>query len=163
MANMPCMKTLRAAFALLVLLLVTSSLHAQRRDWQAVEQIAPGSVIHVKGRHIYGTTCVFQQATNDALICEPRPELARYGMLRDFRFDRRYIREVRLERSDDTNTAIGALIGAGIGATLGSATPNNGTLTRGGRVLVLGGLGALIGGAFGRTFHALHGQVVYKP
>jgi hypothetical protein len=55
----------------------------------------------------------------------------------------------------------GAGIGAGVGSALG-ASVNNGTLTRSGGALLLGGIGALVGGSFGSEFPAIHGKVIYR-
>jgi outer membrane lipoprotein SlyB len=87
----------------------------------------------------------------------------RYGTMDSGRhYDRKRIREVRLEHSEDSDAAVGAFVGAGAGAAIGAAVPGNGTVTRGGRILLLGGIGAIVGGFMGREFPMAHGRVVYR-
>jgi hypothetical protein len=151
---------------LLAPLLLTASALAQFGDWQAVKDLQPGTRISVRADHFFiRDTCFFLSATDDQLVCEravharrrmiipPVPPEAVYKSSR--------VREVRLERSEAANTMAGAGIGAGIGAALG-ASRNNGTLTRGGGALLLGGIGALVGGSFGRELLVIHGKVVYR-
>jgi uncharacterized membrane protein len=76
-------------------------------------------------------------------------------------FDRRSIREVRLERSSNANAATGAAIGAAVGAAIG-ATNGNGTLTREGSGLLMGGIGGIVGHFVGKEFPILSGQIIYQ-
>jgi uncharacterized protein YcfJ len=151
---------------LLAALLLASSALAQTGDWQAVKKLPPGTKISVRAGHLFiRNTCFFLSATDDQLVCE-RAVHARRRMIvppipPDAVYERSKIREVRLEHSDTANTLAGAGIGAGIGAALG-ASSNNGTLTRGGGALLIGALGALVGGSFGREFPVIHGKVVYR-
>jgi hypothetical protein len=151
---------------LLAPLLLASIAVAQTGDWQAVKNLQPGTRISVRsGRPFIRNTCFFLSATDDQLVCE-RAVHARRRMIippipPEAVYERSKVREVRLEHSEATNTVAGAGIGAGIGAALG-ASANNGTLTRGGSTLLLGGIGALIGGSFGRDFPVIHGKVVYQ-
>ncbi len=132
---------------------------AQSAGWPAVQKIAPGTPISVK-THLR-ILCVFVEATADTLVCD----VHRGGVIRTgrstFTFNRNEVREVRLEHSDERNAAVGAVIGGSAGAALG-ASKTNGTLTRGGAALLLGGIGAIIGGGFGRDFPIFHGEVVYR-
>ena len=104
---------------------------------------------------------MFEAATDDALICERIP----HGLIRvgpsEVRFDRRSTREVRLEHNDTANRLTAAAIGTGAGAALG-ASNNSGSLTRGGSALLLGGIGAIVGGFVGEEFHPLPGRVIYQ-
>jgi hypothetical protein len=76
-------------------------------------------------------------------------------------YERNRVREVRLEHGESVNMLAGAGIGAGVGAALGAAV-NNGTVTRGGGAILLGGLGGLMGGFFGSEFPVIHSKVVYR-
>ncbi|HEX9112296.1 MAG TPA: hypothetical protein VF845_12520 [Terriglobales bacterium] len=152
-------------FLLAPLLLAASAL-AQTGDWQAVKDLQPGTRISVRSDHLFiHNTCFFLSATDDQLVCE-RAVHSRRRMLipplpPEAIYERSRVREVRLEHSEGANTMAGAGIGAGIGAALGAST-NNGTLTRGGGALLLGGIGALVGGSFGSEFPVIHGKVVYR-
>ena len=130
---------------------------AQTGDWQDVVNLKRGTRITVKTRH--RTRCFFKTATDDELVCKPPRSL--WLRPAERRFDRQSVREVRLERSDEANAAVGAAIGAGAGAALG-ASNGNGTLTRGGGALLIGSIGALSGWFFGSDFHILHGKIIYK-
>jgi hypothetical protein len=152
-------------FLLAPVLLAASAL-AQTGDWQAVKNLPPGTRISVRSDHLFiRNTCFFLSATDDQLVCE-RAVRARRRMIipaipPEAVYERSKVREVRLAHSEAANTMAGAGIGAGIGAALG-ASSNNGTLTRGGGALLIGGIGALVGGSFGREFPVIHGKVVYR-
>ena len=158
-ATMPRMRQLRIIASLLVFTLIFSSAQAQTGDWRAVKNIPRGSPISVKVR--VRILCIFQSATDDELICTRTNPLPSPIGLDDLRFDRREIREVRLEHSEATNATVGDAIGAGVGAAVG-ASSNDGTVTRGGGALLIGGIGGIIGGFFGRDFPILHGKIVYR-
>jgi hypothetical protein len=51
--------------------------------------------------------------------------------------------------------------GVGWGATVG-ASLSNPSLNREGEALLLGSIGAIAGGFFGRDFPLIHGKVIYK-
>jgi phage tail tape-measure protein len=74
-------------------------------------------------------------------------------------FDRRDLREVRLEHSDDfhayVGTGIGFVTGAAIGAAKTSASP-------GVAALIYGTVGGLIGHELGPIVAVIHGQVIYR-
>lgn len=137
-------------------------LKAQSRDWAAVKQIAPETMITVKADGRHSVMCLFQRANETELICEPRMRAYYAVEFPDYRFGRRHVREVRLERSNEENAAVGGLVGAGVGAAAGALGKGNGTVTRGGAALMMGGIGALLGGTFGHTFHVLRGEVIYR-
>jgi hypothetical protein len=147
-------------------LLLAASALAQTSGWQAVKNLQPGTRISIRTDHLFiRNTCFFLSATDDQLVCERAVHSRRRMIIPPIPpeavYERRRVREVRLERSEAANTMAGAGIGAGIGAALG-ASSNNGTLTRGGGALLIGGLGALVGGSFGREFPVIHGKVVYR-
>ena len=145
---------------MLAVLLFASSAEAQTGDWRAVKNLRYGSTISVEAER--RVRCILRGVTDDQLVCER----IQRGLIRIFpseiTFDRRNVREVRLEHSDDANAAAGAAIGAGAGAALGSVKTRNGSLTRGGGALLVGTIGGLIGWFFGRDFHVLHGKIIYK-
>jgi hypothetical protein len=151
------------SIAALVLLLLAPSALAQRGDWQAVKDIPSGTTISVKyGRFFIHMRCIFQSASDDRLVC------ARilYGPSAVFIppeavYVRKQIREVRLEHSDASNMAVGAAIGAGVGGALGAAGRGD-TRTRVAAGLLVGGVGAVVGGLLGRDFPIRHGKVVYR-
>ncbi len=144
---------------MIAFLMTASNAQAQTGDWQAVENMMRGTRISVKTKHRVG--CIFERATENALVCE-RTDRGSFRIApREIEFDRRSVREVRLERSDDANGAVGALIGAGADAALGASTGNK-TTSREGGVLLLGATGAIAGWFIGSEFHILHGEIIYK-
>jgi hypothetical protein len=151
---------------LLALLLLAAMVPAQSRDWQAVKHLQAGNRISVRSdRSFVRNTCFFLRATDDQLVCERAVHSRRQVIIppipSEAVYERSRVREVRLEHSEAANAMAGAGIGAGMGAGLG-ASANNGTLTRGGGALLLGSIGAVIGGSFGRDFPVIHGRVVYR-
>jgi hypothetical protein len=147
---------------LLAPLLLAAVAPAQTGDWQIVQHLQPGTKISVRIAGPFHNLCVFEHATDEQLVCEHVMHGPRGALFSSERvYPRKMVREVRLEHSDAANIATGAAIGGGIGAAAG-ASVNNGTLTRGGGAILLGGVGALIGGAFGRDFPVTHGKVIYR-
>jgi hypothetical protein len=156
------MRHAKIIFLLSAAVLLSSSALAQTGDWQAVKNLQPGTRISVQGGHSFHNLCIFEHATDEQLVCEHILHGPRGAFLPSERvYERKKIREVRLEHSDAANMATGAAIGGGIGAAVG-ASAGNGSLTRGGTALLLGTGGALIGGIFGRDFPVAHGKVVYR-
>ena len=144
---------------LLLLLLLGLTAGAQTDDWRAVQKLTPGTHISVKAGFRF--LCVFQEATDDALVCEaPQRNLIRTGRS-TYTVARSSVREARLEHTDTSNAAFGALVGGGAGAAIGASVKNR-TPDRVKGALLLGGVGALLGGGLGRDFPILHGEVVYK-
>jgi hypothetical protein len=137
-------------------LILLSAAQAQTGDWRAVENLAPGTRISVKIR--FHMLCNVTRVTDAALMCDLVHQRIRPG---EMTFNRKLIREVRLEHSDQANTAIGASLGGGVCVTVGASLGNR-SLDRPGGALVLGTVGALVGGAFGRDFPIFHGKVIYK-
>ena len=151
---------------LLAPLLLAAGALAQTGNWQAVQDLQPGTRISVRANHSFGRNpCFFLSANDEQLVCErvlhSRRRMIISPIPPEAVYQRSRVREVRLEHSEAANTMAGAGIGAGVGAALG-ASVNNGTVTRGGGALLLGGLGALVGGSFGREFPIIHGKVVYR-
>jgi hypothetical protein len=83
----------RIISSIIFVLLFGSSAQAQNGDWQAVENLKPGTRLTVKARH--NILCIFQSATDDELVCKP----LRFLHLGpgESRFDRQSVREIRLE------------------------------------------------------------------
>jgi hypothetical protein len=156
------MRNIKNISPLLALPLLASMALAQARDWQAVKDLQTGAKISVRGASPFHNLCIFESATDEQLICEHILRGPRGAFVpRERVYERKRIREVRLEHSDAANIATGAAIGGGIGAALG-ASAGNGTLTRGGGALLLGTGGAIVGGLFGRDFPVVHGKVIYR-
>jgi hypothetical protein len=148
------------AVAIVAVLLSVPAARAQTGDWGAVKKLAPGTRISVKTS--VRLVCYFESATDEHLYCDMHRHV-RYATVDSGRhYDRKRIREVRLEHSEDGDAAVGALVGAGAGAAIGAGVPGNGTVTRGGRMLLLGGFGVIVGGALGKDFPIAHGRVVYR-
>ena len=127
------MKSRRIALAL-SFLVVTSDGLAQNTDWQVVKALQFGARISVKAaRYSLHDPCIFQQAN---------------------------VREVRLERGDGANIALGTGIGAGVGAAIGGALAPSGR--KAGAAAGVGLVGSLVGGWFGLEFPILHGPVIYR-
>jgi hypothetical protein len=119
--------------------------HAQNRDWQAVQNLKPGTRISIKAQERY--LCTFENASQDELTCEGvHPRVTRQPSR--ISIPRREIREVRLP----PNQAKYGWIGVGIGAGVGAA---------GGLVGVLGGAAA--GGILGTMVPIFRrGKVIYE-
>jgi hypothetical protein len=149
-------------FLLSAALLIANAAPAQSGDWQAVKNLQPGARISVSVDRPFHTMCIFQRATDEELLCERILRGSRRVLIPpDAIYERGKIREVRLEHGDSANVATGAVIGGGVGATIGASTHNT-ALTRPGRILLLGTGGAIIGGFFGRDFPLTHGKVIYR-
>lgn len=144
--------------SMLVILLFSSNTQAQTGEWQAVQSLRPGTRIRVKTLH--PVQCVFQRATEDELTCERFYRVIQ-PPLSEVVFDRRSIREVRIETSDEANGTVGALIGAGAGIAIGVSTVKTSN-EREGRSLLLGSVGAIIGWFFAHDFHIVHARIIYK-
>jgi hypothetical protein len=154
------MRKLYCVAAILAVLVSVPGARAQQGDWGAVKKLAPGTRISVKTS--VRLVCYFESATDEDLYCDMRRHVRFATMDSGRHYERKRIREVRLEHSEESDAAVGALVGAGAGAAIGAGVPGNGTVTRGGRVLLLGGIGAIVGGFAGREFAVAHGRVVYK-
>jgi hypothetical protein len=155
------MRKLQLVAGLLVLLLNVSNARAQKGDWQAVKDLAPGTRISVKMS--LRMICFIVRATEEEVVCASHLHGPVGTISYDRRYDRQRIREVRLELSEETGVAVGALVGAGAGAVVGAvAGGRGGNVTRTGGAVLAGAIGAILGGALGRDFPVVHGQVVYK-
>jgi len=148
---------LRLVMAVAISSLAASAACAQKGDWQAVENLKPGTVVSVKTRHRY--PCTVDRVTSDALFCErSRPFLVPIRVPSSF--SRAEIREVRLEHNQSKDAWIGAGVGAAAGASLGAAS-NHVSRFGGG---LFGGLGGgMVGALVGATIPIVHHkQVIYK-
>ncbi|MBZ5701584.1 MAG: hypothetical protein LAN84_07025 [Acidobacteriia bacterium] len=144
---------------LLLLTIAATNAEAQKGDWAAVQRIEPGTRISVKLR--LRTVCHFVSATENQLACKIPPEGRMPFLPSELKFERRKIRQVRLEHDPSVNSLAGMAIGMGTGAALGAAAGGK-TLTRGGGAILMGGIGALFGGVYGMFFPVVHKKVVYK-
>lgn len=141
--------------AVIVVLLLAASTPAQSGDWQAVQNLKPGTRIFVKAQKRY--SCTFDHATEEALVCKvPRP----------FRgpslvsLSRPEVREVRLQPNLAKHGWIGAGIGAGVGAAVGASS---GTGSRGAGAFFGALGGAMLGGLVGMIVPIFRsGKVIYK-
>jgi len=161
-ALVPAKRKRQIISSLLVVLTLGSSVQAQNGDWQAVENLKPGTRILVKARHRY--LCSMEGAADDELVCEGRQH--RSLRLSTLKIPRSEIHEVRmLPKLNQTKDAwIGAAIGAGASAT---AAANNSETARGVNAffgaLAGAGFGALVG-AMVPVFQAIfrHSKLIYK-
>lgn len=146
--------------SLLVLLLCAPGLRAQKNDWHKVEQLEPGSWLHVKARRKY--FCVLEGVAHDELICEVH--LRRSFATATIAIPRSEVREVRkLPNLDDQHRD--GWIGAGLGATAGAILAGTGARAYRGANAVVGGLGGGAAGYFGGALVVLfqmHGKLIYK-
>jgi hypothetical protein len=152
------MKHAKPISLVFALFLLTSMASAQTGDWQAVRSLQPGTKISVYSASLFHNLCIFERATDEQLVCEHIMHGPR-GLIvpSEYVYERKRIREVRLEHSDAANMATGAAIGGGVGAAIGASKGSD----REGGALLIGGIGALVGGAFGRDFPIIHGKVIY--
>ncbi len=158
------MRHSQTARVVLVVIALTWSARAQTGDWRTVKRLPPGTRISVKaGRSpIHSIICLFERASDDTLVCERvLSGSTRRVVPPEAVYERAGVREVRLERSDASNIAVGAVLGGGVGATLGATTTRDRT-ARGAGALLLGIGGAALGGYLGKEFPILHGEVVYR-
>jgi hypothetical protein len=159
---------LRILHPILAFLLLTPSALAQTGDWQSVMNLRPGTRISVKAGHFFmPSLCVLQTVTDEKLVCEralhnPHPFL-NPPSVQLCTYTRKTVREVRLEHSDESNSAVGTVVGAGLGAAIGASfSPERTGYAREGGALLLGAIGGVVGGVFGRDFPIAHGRVIYK-
>jgi hypothetical protein len=127
-------------------------------DWQTVRQDIP------RGWQIIVVTsftfpCVFQQATEQELVCDPLDHDRRGYDNGEIRVRRDRIREIRVEKREGANMVAGAAGGAGLGTLLGALLI---TGAKGPSAYLFGLGGASIGARSGRGTHILHGKVIYR-
>lgn len=154
------------ATSLLVIVLFVPCAHAQKGNWQAVEKILPGMPISVVNQQRDRLMCYFEHATDDQLICRTLPRssgfpfptpVERYNAL----FERRDVREVRLEHAAGTNALIGGGIGGAVGAAL-VARLDEGAGPKGGAIGFASMVGALLGAVVGIDRPLFHRKTIYK-
>ena len=146
-----------SATALICLLLAPFTHAAAPPDdgWHHVEQLAPGTHIHISADG-GGATCKLRSADESTLSCD-----GRHGKV----FERSVVRAVKLTRYG-VSTAAGAGIGAGVGGLLGIGTGGSSTdkefdftgAVRVGLVIV----GGLAGAAICGPTDTFRGPTVYK-
>jgi hypothetical protein len=126
----------------LAFLLLMPGALAQTGDWQSVMDLQPGTTISVKAGHFFAhNLCTVQSVTDETLVCERiqrGPGAWRTSLAHVFTYNRKSVREVRLEHSDEANTALGVAVGAGAGAAIGAAAvdPNSDAI-----INFIGGIG----------------------
>jgi hypothetical protein len=144
----PGMKNLLALICILAVLAAHANAQKKVGNWDAIEAMPQGSHIWVSSESSFGSQpCIFQQASDQHLICETVLE-KRLGMHpRTYALYRTTVHEVRAERYTPAtgNGLKGAAIGAGIGIALGLAVGGRNGLTRGGTAVGLGGIFGLVG------------------
>lgn len=161
------MLTRRLSCCALVLLLLPSVAQAQTGDWGAVQALGPGSAISVKVAGRRRLWCHFDHADDEGLSCERIGRGISYSGSAEIVVSRRDVQEVRLERSDRANATDGAVLGGVAGSAVGGAAGGifkpggNGTTAAIGALMV-GGIGALLGSAFGKDFPLRHRKVIYR-
>jgi hypothetical protein len=127
-------------------------------DWQTVRQDIPrGWQITVVTSFTF--PCVFQQATDQELICSPLDHDRRGSDNGEIHVRRDRIREIRVEKREGANMVAGAAGGAGLGTLLGALLIPG---ARGPSAYLFGLGGASIGARSGRGTHILHGKVIYR-
>ena len=148
--------------SMLVALFFGFTAQAQTGDWQALQNLKPGSYILVKAHHRY--RCSVEGATDDELICEGH--LPRSLRVSTLRIPRSEVHEVRrLPQSNQAKDAwIGAAIGAGAGAT---AAASDSRTSRGANAFFGGLAGAGLGALLGATVPVFQvifrrGNLIYK-
>lgn len=144
--------------SILALLLLVSRAPAQTGDWQAVMDLAPGTLISVLSR--YDTRCIFDGATDDTLSYELVSYASSWAGSKVRTLQRRGIYQVRIEVGHGTHAATGAVVGAGVGATIGAIGSYPGSYAK--TALAFGIVGALVGGGFGGTIPSTRCRVIYK-
>jgi hypothetical protein len=88
-------------------------------DWQTVRQDIPrGWQIAVVTSFTF--PCVFQQATEQELVCDPLDHDRRGSDNGEIHVRRDRIREIRVEKREGANIVAGAAGGAGLGTLLGA-------------------------------------------
>lgn len=148
---------------LLVLVCCAWTCRAQTGDWSKVEQLHHGEPVKLRvtvGRQV----CNFVSADDSALHCEYRRSVFFVPVRHRMEFPRADVLEVRLSRQG-LSTLAGAAIGAGAGAGIGAGIDaqakdqqEEGHLV----TVLLGFLGAVIGGGVGQHTDFLAGPVVYR-
>lgn len=137
------------------LVLLTSAVAQSKGDWDAVRRISRGTPIVVKAWR--NAKCEFRDATDEQLFCDD-------PLLGDvLTFNRRDIRQIRLEFTGEIKGHIGAAVGAAIGAAIGAAAHNDHSgYTRGGDAINAALAGGVGGWLIARNAPIFHRGVIYK-
>ena len=125
-----------------------------------MKNLPSGTLISIKAWR--SAKCWFQSATDQQLLCGEVSRGHLIGIPDQLTFNRRDVRQVRLELSSETNAALGAGIGAAAGVAIGSianaAHPHSGEDAR--FWCAIGG--AVIGGVVSGDIRLVHGRIIYK-
>jgi hypothetical protein len=128
-------------------------------DWQTVQEDIPrGWQITVETSFAF--PCIFEQATNDELLCHSLERKPSTPQDLEIRVRRERIREIRVERREGANMLGGGLAGAGLGSGFGAILAGAGS--RGASAYLFGLVGAKLGARSGSRVHILHGKVIYR-
>ena len=144
-------------YLLCAVLALTAVCGASDGDWEIVKSLPEGTPISVKAklRHL----CTFQLATDTTLTCRPKISGTTSWTLS---FERKEIRQVRLEHSDDTNELIGFATGGAIGFVMGASGHRPDTSSRLFDGVVAGALFGFAGRFMNRALPITHKSVIYK-
>ncbi len=146
-ALLPANRRREIISSLLVVLLLGSTAQAKKKidDWQAVQNLKPGSHVYVKAQHNHA--CSVEVVTEHELVCE-EPRHRSFGTI-TLTIPRPAIREVRTLPNQAKDAWIGAGIGAGAGAVVAGTNSRD-----------YPGFHAFIGGLSGAGAGALVGATV---
>ena len=144
-------------YLLCAVLVLTAISSASDGDWEIVKSLPSGTPISVKAklRHM----CTFQLATDTTLTCRPKISGPSSWILS---FERKEIRQVRLEHGDDTNELIGFATGGAIGFAMGAGGHRVDTSSRLFDGVVAGALFGFAGRFMNRALPITHKSVIYK-
>jgi len=131
-------------------------------DWNRVRDLAHDEEINVWASHNRHVRCLFTDATEDHLFCEPRFPRQGSG---EYHFDRTDVDKIRLEQGDRNFKAT-----VGVGAAVGAITLAAATTTgkNGGSERLIAGLAGGLAGAFAGLIIAgpvaifMPGHLVYE-
>ena len=147
----------KPCYLLCTVLTLTTFACASDGDWEIVKSLPEGTPISVKAklRHL----CTFQLATDTTLSCRSKISGPTSFVLS---FQRKEIRQVRLEHSDDTNALIGFATGGAIGFAMGASGHRVDASSR----LFVGVIGGALFGFAGRFMNRAlpitHKNVIYR-
>ena len=102
--------------------------------------------------------CSFERATDNVLECSPKigPSLLMLS------FERKEVRQVRLEHSDDTNSLIGLATGGAIGFAIGASGHKVDTGSRVFEGAIAGAIVGWVGHFMNRAIPITHRNVIYR-
>lgn len=146
------------------------AIHEHGFDCMRSCQVGCGRLADGAGRHTarlavtvetsFAFPCIFEQATNDELLCHSLERKPSTPQDLEIRVRRERIREIRVERREGANMLGGGLAGAGLGSGFGAILAGAGS--RGASAYLFGLVGAKLGARSGSRVHILHGKVIYR-